>query len=496
MSDLITARGLTKTFPGVRALDQVDFSLRPGEVHALVGENGSGKSTLIKILMGVYRRDGGSIEIRGQPVQELTPQHARALGFAAVYQDVTLARQLSVAENFFLGAMPHASWGGISWEEASRRSGAVLHDLGLDIDPRSRLLDLPVAKQEMVAIAKAVFENSEVIVFDEPTALLTDDETQLLFTIIRRLRAAGKGIIYITHRLEEVFSICDRVTVLKDGTRVRTLDSTETDQDGLMRLMVGRSMADMYTIQRLPPGEPVLEVEGLTREPRFRRVSFAVGKGEIFGLFGLVGSGRTEILRVIYGADRPDAGRVMVNGTPVAFFHPRDAIKTRIGFLAEDRKMQSIALPLTVRVNANLTSYPAISRFGVLDVAAERANAASCIERLRVKTPSDQQIIRNLSGGNQQKIVLGRNLISKAQILLCDEPTIGVDVGAKSEIYKIFERLTAEGITILLVSSYLPEMMGLADRVLVLYEGNPMGIVVRRDFNEEKLVRLASGIAA
>jgi ribose transport system ATP-binding protein len=495
VSDLITAQGLTKTFPGVLALDHVDFSLRPGEVHALVGENGSGKSTLIKILMGVYRRDGGSIAIRGQPIHELTPEHARALGLAAVYQDVTLARQLSVAENFFLGAMPHAGWGGISWEQANRRSGEVLHDLHLDIDPRSRLMDLPVAKQEMVAIAKAVFENSEIIVFDEPTALLTDEETQLLFTIIRRLREAGKGIIYITHRLEEVFSIADRVTVLKDGARVRTLAATEIDQDGLVRLMVGRSMADMYTIRRFPPGEPVLEVEGLTREPRFRSVSFTVGKGEIFGLFGLVGSGRTEVLRAIYGADSPDAGQVRVNGAPVAFFHPRDAIETGIGFMAEDRKTQSIALQLTVRVNVNLTSYPTISRFGVLDLAAERANAATCIEQMRVRTPSDQQIIRNLSGGNQQKVVLGRNLISKAQILLCDEPTIGVDVGAKSEIYKVFERLTAEGITILLVSSYLPEMMGLADRVLVLYEGNPMGIVARRDFNEEKLVRLASGVA-
>ena len=496
MSDLITAQGLTKTFPGVRALDQVDFSLRPGEVHALVGENGSGKSTLIKILMGVYRRDAGSIEVRGQPVHELTPEQARALGLAAVYQDVTLARQLSVGENFFLGAMPHAGWGGISWEDANRRSGAVLHDLHLDIDPRARLMDLPVAKQEMVAIAKAVFENSEIIVFDEPTALLTDEETQLLFTIVRRLRAEGKGIIYITHRLEEVFSIADRVTVLKDGARVRTLQASEIDQDGLMRLMVGRSMADMYTIKRFPPGKPVLEVEGLTREPRFRSVSFAVGKGEIFGLFGLVGSGRTEVLRAIYGADRADAGRVSVNGSSVAFYHPRDAIETGIGFLAEDRKTQSIALALTVRVNVNLTSYPTISHLGVLDIAAERKNAATCIEQMRVRTPSDQQIIRNLSGGNQQKVVLGRNLISKAQILLCDEPTIGVDVGAKSEIYKIFERLTAEGITILLVSSYLPEMMGLADRVLVLYEGNPMGIVARQDFNEEKLVRLASGVAS
>ena len=496
MSDLITARGLTKTFPGVRALDGVDFSLRPGEVHALVGENGSGKSTLIKILMGVYRRDAGEIEIKGRPIHELTPEHAQALGLAAVYQDVTLARQLSVGENFFLGAMPRSRWGGIAWDEANKRSGAVLHDLGLDIDPRSRLQDLPVAKQEMVAIAKAVFENSDIIVFDEPTALLTDDETQLLFSIIRRLREAGKGIIYITHRLEELFSICDRVTVLKDGACVRTLPVGEIDQDGLMRLMVGRSMADMYTIRRLPPGEPVLEVQGLTREPRFRDVSFAVHRGEIFGMFGLVGSGRTDVLRAIYGADPIDSGQVRLNGAPVSFFHPRDAIEARIGFLAEDRKNQSIALSLSVRVNANLTSYPAISRLGVLDVAAERQNAADCIAQLRVKTPSDQQVIRNLSGGNQQKVVLGKSLISKAQILLCDEPTIGVDVGAKSEIYKIFEKLTAEGITILLVSSYLPEVMGLSDRILVLYEGNPMGIVARRDFDEEKLVRLASGVAA
>ena len=496
MSDLITARKLTKTFPGVRALNEVDFSLRPGEVHALVGENGSGKSTLIKILMGAYRCDAGEIEIKGQPVHDLTPQRARALGLAAVYQDVTLARQLSVGENFFLGAMPRNRFGAIAWSEANQRAAAVLHDLGLDIDPRSRLKDLSVAKQEMVAIAKAVFENSDIIVFDEPTALLTDDETQLLFSIIRRLRDAGKGIIYITHRLEEVFGVCDRVSVLKDGALVRTMKAGEVDQDGLMRLMVGRSMADMYMIRRLPPGEPVLAVSHLSREPRFRDVNFEVRKGEIFGLFGLVGSGRTEVLRTIYGADRATAGAVAVNGATARFSHPRDAIESRIGFLAEDRKNQSIALALTVRINANLTSYPTISRFGVLNVVAERKNAATCIDQLKVKTPSDLQVIRNLSGGNQQKVVLGRNLISQSQILLCDEPTIGVDVGAKSEIYKIFETLTAEGITILLVSSYLPEVMGLSDRILVLYEGNPMGIVERKDFNEEKLVRLASGITS
>ena len=496
MSDLITARSLTKTFPGVRALNEIDFSLRPGEVHALVGENGSGKSTLIKILMGVYRPDAGEVEIKGRPVHDLTPQRARALGLAAVYQDVTLARQLSVGENFFLGAMPRNRWGAIAWKQANQRASAVLHDLGLDIDPSSRLKDLPVAKQEMVAIAKAVFENSDVIVFDEPTALLTDDETQILFAIIRRLRNAGKGIIYITHRLEEVFAVCDRVTVLKDGALVQTLKADEVDQDGLMRLMVGRSMADMYMIRRLPPGEPVLAVQNLSREPRFRNVSFEVRRGEIFGLFGLVGSGRTEVLRTIYGADHATAGAIAVNGAPAHFSHPRDAIVSRIGFLAEDRKNQSIAVQLTVRINANLTSYPDISRFGVLSIAAERRNAATCIDQLRVKTPSDLQIIRNLSGGNQQKVVLGRNLISQSQILLCDEPTIGVDVGAKSEIYKIFETLTAEGITILLVSSYLPEVMGLADRILVLYEGNPMGVVDRAEFNEEKLVRLASGITS
>jgi len=496
VSDLITARSLTKTFPGVRALHEVDFSLKAGEVHALVGENGSGKSTLIKILTGAYRRDSGEIEIKGQPVHDLTPERARTLGLAAVYQDVTLSRQLSVGENFFLGAMPRNRWGAVAWSEANRRARAVLHNLGLDIDPRSRLQDLPVAKQEMVAIAKAVFENSDIIIFDEPTALLTDDETQLLFSIIRRLREAGKGIIYITHRLEEVFKVCDRVSVLKDGELVRTMQAGEVDQDGLMRLMVGRSMADMYMIRRLPPGEPVLAVRNLSREPRFRNVSFEVRKGEIFGLFGLVGSGRTDVLRTIYGADRATAGAVLVNGAQVRFFHPRDAIESRIGLLPEDRKNQSIALQLTVRVNANLTSYPDITHFGVLNVAAERSNAAACIDQLRVKTPSDLQVIRNLSGGNQQKVVLGRNLISKSQILLCDEPTIGVDVGAKSEIYKIFETLTAEGITVVLVSSYLPEVMGLADRILVLYEGDPMGIVDRADFNEEKLVRLASGISS
>ena len=496
MTDLIVAQGISKVFASVQALEDVDFVLRPGEVHALVGENGAGKSTLIKILMGVYRRDAGTLRIKGREVHQLNPQEARAAGLAAVYQDISLARTLTVGENFFLGNMPRKKWGTIDWNRAHRECGALLKDVGLDIDPRSRLNSLSIAMQEMVAIAKPVYENADILVFDEPTALLTNEETDMLFSIIRRLRDEGKGIIYISHRMEEIFSVCDRVTVLKDGRRVDTLTVADTNTDELMRMMVGRSMVDMYTIKHSEPGKSALRVEDLSHEPHFRNVSLDVRHGEIFGLFGLIGSGRTEVVRAIFGADPVDGGQVLMDGQKTTFKHPRDAIAAGIGFVSEDRKNQSIALPLTVRTNVNLANYPAISRFGVIDTAAERRAAATAIAQLQIRTPSDQAVIGNLSGGNQQKVALAKNLTFKSKILVCDEPTIGVDVGAKSEIYKIFEALTAQGVAILLVSSYLPEIMGLADRILVLYEGSPMGIVPRAEFSEEKLVRLASGLAA
>ncbi|MDR3497160.1 MAG: sugar ABC transporter ATP-binding protein [Ancalomicrobiaceae bacterium] len=496
MAELIAAHGISKVFPGVRALDAVDFVLQPGEVHALVGENGAGKSTLIKILMGVYRRDEGTLQIKGRDIREFSPQAAQAAGMAAVYQDISLARSLSVVENFHLGRMPTTRWGTVDWTGANRRCGELLKDLGLDIDPRAPLKSLPVAKQEMIAIAKPVYEGANILVFDEPTALLTNEETEMLFAIIRRLKSEGKGIIYISHRMEEIFAVCDSVTVLKDGRHVKTLGVAETNADELVRLMVGRSMADMYTIKRATPGATALKVEGLTREPRFRNINFDVRHGEIFGLFGLIGSGRTETMRAIFGADPIDSGKLYLDGKATRFGHPSDAIAAGIGFMSEDRKNQSIALPLSVRTNINLANYPAISRFGVVDQAAEREAARSCIERLQIKTPSDEVRIRNLSGGNQQKVVVGKNLTTKARILVCDEPTIGVDVGAKGEIYKIFEALTRDGVAILMVSSYLPEIMGLADRILVLYEGNQMGIVNRDEFDEERLIRLASGLQA
>lgn len=497
MAELIAASGISKAFPGVRALDQVDFVLRPGEVHALVGENGAGKSTLIKILMGVYRRDSGSLTVKGRDIHEFNPQAAQGCGMAAVYQDISLARSLTVGENFYLGHMPKTAFGAIDWNEAYAKCGALLAELGLhDIDPRAPLSSLSVAKQEMVAIAKPVFENADILVFDEPTALLANEEAEILFSIIRKLRSEGKGIIYISHRLEEIFTICDSVTVLKDGRHVRTMPVSETNPDDLVRLMVGRSMEDMYTIKRVRQGEVALKVEGLSREPRFRDISFDVHHGEIFGLFGLVGSGRTEIMRAIFGADPIERGEIRLDGKAVRFSHPSQAIAAGIGFMSEDRKNQSIALPLPVRTNINLANYPAISPFGIVNRTAEREASSTYIDRLAIKTPSDAVAIRNLSGGNQQKVVLGKNLAAKSRILVCDEPTIGVDVGAKSEIYRIFEKLTEDGVAILMVSSYLPEIMGLADRILVIYEGRAMGVVGRSEFDEEKLVRLASGLSA
>ncbi len=490
--DIVKMTGISKAFPGVKALNRVNLTVKKGEVHGLVGENGAGKSTLIKILMGAYQKDEGQIFVDGQEVEITGPSVAKQLGLGAVYQEITLAPHLSVGENFFLGKLPTKN-GLVDWATVNSVARETLEQLDLDIDPRLRLKDLTVAQQEMVAIAKIVHERAKLVVFDEPTALLTTEETDQLFEIIRRLKEDGVAVIYISHRLEEIFRICDTVTVLKDGEWVGTLPVSEVDEDRLISMMVGRTLEDIYSIKRHKGQNVVLEVRGLTKEPRFRDISFELHQGEILGMFGLVGSGRTDVVRAIFGATKPDAGEITINGKRHNPESPQDGINMGIGFLPEDRKLQGLALKLSVQDNINLVVYPQIAKLGIIDGAEKKNRALRYIDELRIRTPSMVQRVDRLSGGNQQKVVVSKWLNAESEIFIFDEPTTGVDVGAKMEIYKIFEALTARGASIILISSYLPEVLGLADRILVMHEGNLAGIV-GSDATEEEIMRLASGL--
>lgn len=492
--DIISMKNISKSFPGVKALSDVSFTVKKGEIHGLVGENGAGKSTLIKILMGAYEKDTGEIYVNGGKVDIRNPFIAKRLGLSAVYQEITLARHLSVGENFFLGKLPLKNKIIVDWKRINSIAYETLKKLNIDIDPTIKLKNLSIAKQEMVSVAKAVHDKANLIIFDEPTALLANEDTEELFRILKRLKAEGIGIIYISHRLEEIFKICDTVTVLKDGMFVNTVPVSQTNQDKLISMMVGRSMSDMYSINHLEPQETVMEVKHITKNKVFSDISFDLHRGEILGMFGLVGSGRSDIVRSIFGAERFDSGEVFVNRKKQFIKKPSDAIKLGIGLLPEDRKNQGLAQPLSVRINTNLASYKDISTWSVISPKKELSRVLKYCKELNIKTPSVEQKVRNLSGGNQQKVVISKWLCRNSNIFIFDEPTVGVDVGARGEIYKLFEKLLAEGAAIIIISSYLPEVLGLADRIIVISEGKLTGIVDKHEANEEKILRLASGI--
>jgi ribose transport system ATP-binding protein len=487
-------KGISKQFPGVRALDKVDLAIYPGEVHALVGENGAGKSTIIKIIMGVYQEDEGTITLDGKQVNIPNVIEADRLGLAAVYQDLTLAADLSIGENFFMGQFPRKKNGMIDWNHVYSKTAETLKTLNVDVDPHLRITELSPAMQEMVAIAKTVHKESKLVIFDEPTALLSNEEVEILFEIIKKLKASGISVIYISHRLEEIFAVSDRVTVLKDGQLITTVPVKDTNEDQLISYMVGRSLSDMYNIKHYPKGDELLRVENLNRGKALKNISFSVKQGEIFGLFGLVGSGRTEVVRAIYGADSIESGTIYFKGKKEVINHPSKAISLGIGLLPEDRKHQGLALSQSINHNINLASYKAISKFNFVLGKKERQRSIESVERLKVKTPSIHQLVGNLSGGNQQKVIIAKWLCCESKLFIFDEPTVGIDVGAKQEIYKLIEQLTKEGHAVILISSYLPEVMGLADRIGVLHEGSMPHIVEREAFSEETLLRYASGM--
>lgn len=489
--DRIRMEHIDKSFPGVHALRDVSISIRPGEVHALVGENGAGKSTLIKILMGAYTKDRGEIYLDGRKVEITNPIAAQELGLSAVYQDVMLAPHLSVMENIFLGRQPKKA-GIIDFRTMYAKAKEVLDGLELKVDPKMLVWDLTSVQAEMVAIAKAISKAARILILDEPTALLAADETAELFRVVRKLKVDGVSIIYISHRLEEIFEICDRVTVMRDGQKVETREVKDTTEDDLIRLMVGRKLDEIFYKEHVKQGRELLKVEGLTRSGVIEDISFSVHEGEILGIFGLVGSGRTEIVRAIFGADKIDKGRLFVEGRQVTIKNPTDAIRHGIGLLPENRKLQGLALQLSVGTNINLASYSDITVGGVIKNALERKRAEQFVFDLAIKTPGLNQQVKFLSGGNQQKVVIAKWLCKNSRVLMFDEPTVGVDIGAKAEIFKLLGQLVTQGKGLVLISSYLPEILGVSDRILVLSEGKVTGVLDRAEANQETILRLAT----
>ncbi|WEH17827.1 sugar ABC transporter ATP-binding protein [Streptomyces sp. VNUA24] len=487
--ELLRIEGIRKTFPGVVALDGVDFDLRRGEVHVLLGENGAGKSTLIKMLSGAYTPDAGRILAGGQEVRIHGAQDSERLGIATIYQEFNLVPDLTVAENIFLGRQPRR-FGMIDRKRMEADAAALLERVGVKVSPRARVRELGIARLQMVEIAKALSLDARVLIMDEPTAVLTTEEVDRLFAIVRRLREDGVGIVFITHHLEEIAALGDRVTVVRDGKSVGQVPAT-TPQDELVRLMVGRSIEQQYPRERGESGEALLVVEGLTRDGVFHDVSFEVRAGEVVGIAGLVGAGRTEVVRAVFGADAYDEGAVRVGGSAV----PRDdvgaALAAGIGLVPEDRKGQGLLLDASVEENLGLVTLRGATRGGFVDLKGQRANAARVAERLGVRMAGLHQHVRTLSGGNQQKVVIGKWLLADTRVLILDEPTRGIDVGAKVEIYELVNELTAAGAAVLMISSDLPEVLGMSDRVLVMAQGRIAGELAAAEATQDAVMALA-----
>lgn len=494
---MIELQGICKSFPGVKSLDQVDFSARAGEIHALLGENGAGKSTLIKVLAGAYTPDSGTITFGGAPRVWAAPRQAQQAGIHVIYQELVLFPDLSVAENIFIGHAPRTRWGFIDRKAMIRRAELALTQLGHRLDPRARVGDLSVADQQMVEIAKALSHDVKLLVLDEPTAVISGKEVVALFERLRRLRDRGVCIIYISHRLEEIFALADRITILKDGKNVRAGAVTEFDRASLVTAMVGRPLADLY-----PPRPPlrasaplVLDARNIHAPPRARGIDLQVRAGEIVGLAGMVGSGRTEVAHAIFGSQPRPQGTVTLAGETIPPDRPAEAIRRGIGFLTEDRKGEGLLAQLPVYANMTAPDLRRYTRFGFLRRSREIALATQDIQRFRIAVPGPASGVWHLSGGNQQKILLSRWMAIRPKLLILDEPTRGVDVGAKAEIYRLIRALAAEGVAILMISSELPEIIGLCDRVVVMKAGRVMGALPAEALSEEAIMTLATADA-
>lgn len=490
---ILQMRNIKKTFPGVVALDNVNFDLRRGEVHILLGENGAGKSTLMKILSGAYQKTSGEIYLDGKKVEIKNPKHAQELGISIIYQEFNLVPHLTAAENIFLGREKEILPGIIDQKHLFEASQKLLDDLGVAINSRKLIKELGVAEQQMVEVAKALSLDAKILIMDEPTSALTEHEIAQLFSTIRNLKQKGVSIIYISHRMEELFEIGDRVTVLRDGKYIGTHNIQEISRDELIRMMVNRELKEQFPKQPAEPGEEILRVENLTRRGVLHNISFSLRRGEILGISGLLGSGRTELARAIFGVDKIDSGKIYINGQLKKVNSPRSAINLGIGYLTEDRKTQGLILILSVKENISLPNLDRISSFGVLDLSKEENTALKFIHELRIKTPGIHQKVMYLSGGNQQKVVLSKWLGCQTDILIFDEPTRGIDVGSKVEIYQLMNKLTAQGVGIIMISSELPEILGMSDRILVMHQGRIKGEFSTEEATQEKILKCALG---
>ena len=476
----------------MRALRGVSFDLRAGEVHALVGENGAGKSTLIRIVTGAETPDAGSLHVGGVPVTRMDPATSRALGIAAIYQQPALFPDLTVAENIALTLDRGGAWRPIAWDARRRLATDLLQRVASTIDPDRLVESLSMPEQQLVEIARAIGADARVVIMDEPTAALTDREVESLFAVIARLRATGAGIIYISHRLDEVFAIADRITVLRDGETVATMAARDTTRAELIRLMAGRELTAVFPKREVQPGDPALEVRGLSnRAAGVRGVSLTVRRGEIFGLAGLVGSGRTQLAETLFGLTPADAGEIAVAGRTVRIRSPRDAIAAGLAYVPEDRRRHGVVLEMAVAANASLASLGRVSRRGLLDRAAERRAAQDYVGRFRIRTSSVDAAVGTLSGGNQQKVALARWLATEPSVLILDEPTQGVDVGAKAEIHGLMQTLAERGLAILMISSELPEILGMSDRIGVMHAGTIRHVLGRAEATQSRLLALA-----
>lgn len=486
---ILSLENISKSFPGVKALDDVSIKVERGSIHALVGENGAGKSTMIKILAGIYHSEKGRLILNGKEIVFRTPHDSHKAGIGVVHQEIKLAEPLSVAENMFIGNLIYKN-GLVDWTEMRARARKIITDLGIDIDVNAPVDTLSVAKKQIVEICKAINLDVKLLIMDEPSATLSDRELEIMFGIVRKLKSEGITVIYISHRLDEVFKLADSVTVLRDGKHIDTLPIEQVTRDKLINMMVGRELGQEYPKVKAETGDTILEVKNLSRKGVLNDISFSVKKGEVLGISGLVGSGRTELARAILGIDRIDSGEVWVRGKKVHYKSFKEAIKDGLGLIPEDRKQQGLIQIFSVKRNICMVSINKVIKKGVVRNSLETKYAEEYAKKLRVVTPSLDTQVQYLSGGNQQKVVIAKWMLQNSDILFLDEPTRGIDVGAKTEIYRLINGLVEEGKTVILISSEMPEILGMCDRVLVLHDGCLTGELTREEASQEKIMAL------
>lgn len=489
----IEMRGIDKSFGSNQVLKQACFTLESGEVHALMGENGAGKSTLMKILTGVYTKDAGTVLVDGKEVNYKNPQEAEKAGIVFIYQELNVMFDLTVEENLFMGKEIHGKFGICDKKAMQKKAQEALNILGVNISPKTVMAELSVGQQQMVEICKALMADAKVIIMDEPTAALTQSETVALFKVIESLRKKGVSMVYISHRMEEIFELCDRITVLRDGSYIGVKNIPETNMNEIVKMMIGREIGERYPSRNVKIGKEVLKVKELTRKGTFHDVNFSVRAGEVLGVSGLMGAGRTEIMQAIFGNLSYESGTIEIDGKEVKISNPRQAMEHGIGFITEDRKTEGLMLDKSIRENISLCNLRRISKSSVISREAEKNMVAEAIKDLHIKCFGSYHECNNLSGGNQQKVVLAKWILTNPKILILDEPTRGVDIGAKKEIYSIINKLAAQGVAIIMVSSELPEVLGMSDNIMVVREGEVRGIISYEEANQERVMTLATG---